>query len=252
MKRNRKYLSLILALTLVFSMVPVGSYAVSKPGKVTIKKSTVAKKDGVSLTITLSKVPKCSGIRLCCVKDGKLVKLKTVKYSKKLAKNKKITYKINKSKDGSNGAYNFVVQSYNTYKQYYNSKTKKWVTKKPKKSQWKGKKTKTAYKYCNASTKDAITIIYKDEPEEKDKTKDNNQPAGGGGSPAPSGGGGGGGSAPSGGGGGGTPSTPSSPTVDIGPSDDVIEDTPKEETKKESGSMEKADQESKDATTGRF
>ena len=55
----------------------------------------------------------------------------------------------------TNTSYKVSVKAYNTYKQkqYYNSKTKKWQTKKPAKKNWKGKKTLkvTAYAYGPAS-----------------------------------------------------------------------------------------------------
>ena len=55
--------------------------------------------------------------------------------------------------------YSYSVRAFKTYKQYYNSKKGKWVNKKPKKSQWKGKRKRTAYKYGKASA--AVSIATK-------------------------------------------------------------------------------------------
>ena len=55
------------------------------------------------------------------------------------------------------GYHTYQIKSYKKTKQYYNSKKKKWVTKKPKSSQWKGKKTRYVYSYKTSSN--TVTLL---------------------------------------------------------------------------------------------
>ena len=150
MKRVRSILAIFMIAALFFTSVPalgegldVHAASVKKPVKVTSLKKYAAGTDYIHFQwgkIKKNKNTKGYAIYL----NGKLYKRVGVKTYR---------YKIPKLK--SNTAYKVSIRAYNTYKQkqYYNSKTKKWQTKKPAKKNWKGKKTRkvTAYAYGPAS-----------------------------------------------------------------------------------------------------
>ena len=80
--------------------------------------------------------------------------------STKVATTKNLSYTNSGLKPSTK--YSYKVRAYKAYsqKQYYNTKYKKWVTKKPAKKYWKGKKTRkvTKYKYgAFSSSKSATT-----------------------------------------------------------------------------------------------
>lgn len=85
----------------------------------------------------------------------------------KIATTTKLSFKNTSVKQGSK--YSYKVRAYRKYtvKQYYNSKTKKWQSKKPSKKYWKGRKTRKVakYKYGKFSTTKAATVPVKPIPE---------------------------------------------------------------------------------------
>ena len=150
MKRVRSIFAILTIAALMFTSIPVmtGNFnvhaaSVKKPVKVTgLKKYAVGTN---YIHFQWNKIKKNKNTKGYAIYlNGKLYKRVGVKTYR---------YKIPKLK--SNTAYKVSIRAYNTYKQkqYYNSKTKKWQTKKPAKKNWKGKKTRkvTAYAYGSAS-----------------------------------------------------------------------------------------------------
>ena len=140
----KKLLSTALALCMAFSCFAVigavPSYAASKPAKVSgLKSSAVAQS---SAKLSWKKAKGSNGYQI--VLNGKAV-----------ANTKSTSYTLGGLNAGTK--YSVKVRAYKSYKQYYNTKKKKWVSKKPKASQWKTKKTRTKYKYGKYSS----TISFK-------------------------------------------------------------------------------------------
>lgn len=236
MKTTKRSIAIILTMMMVLTSLPYISFGASNPPKVYIVSSedmSVERfddKDGdgeyETLRIELESVKKCTGYRLFAVKEGIEKKAKDYKYKKSLAKTKILEYTINPDKDAvddktnSKYEYKYIVRAFNTYKvtKYYNSKTKKWVTKKPASKNWKEKKKKkvTAYRYSLATDSDAIKFStdYKPESSKDEKDTGDGDAAGG----AGGGGAGGGGS----GSGGGTPS--GKPEVEVDSSKKIEEE----------------------------
>ena len=135
----KKLLSTALALCMAFSCFAVigaaPSYAASAPAKVTKLKSSAVTQSSAKLSWKKSKG--ASGYQI--VLNGKAV-----------ANTKSTSYTLGGLNAGTK--YSVKVRAYKSYKQYYNTKKKKWVSKKPKKSQWKTKKTRTKYKYGKYSS----------------------------------------------------------------------------------------------------
>lgn len=150
MKKIRSIFAILTIAALMFTSIPVmtGTFnahaaSVKKPVKVTgLKKYAVGTNYVHFQWNKIKKNKNTKGYAIYL--NGKLYKRVGVKTYR---------YKIPKLK--SNTSYKINVRAYNTYKQkqYYNTKTKKWQTKKPAKKNWKGKKTRkvTAYAYGPAS-----------------------------------------------------------------------------------------------------
>ena len=150
MNRIRRLIAVLVIFTIVFTCIPamtgefdVHAASAKKPVKVTGLKKYATGTDYIQVQwnkIKRNKNTKGYAVYL----NGKLYKRVGVKTNR---------YKISNLK--YNTAYKVSVRAYNTYKQkqYYNSKTKKWQTKKPAKKNWRGKKTRkvTAYAYGTAS-----------------------------------------------------------------------------------------------------
>lgn len=151
MKKIRSIFAILTIAALMFTSIPVmtGTFnahaaSVKKPVKVTgLKKYAVGTNYVHFQWNKIKKNKNTKGYAIYL--NGKLYKRVGVKTYR---------YKIPKLK--SNTSYKINVRAYNTYKQkqYYNTKTKKWQTKKPAKKNWKGKKTRkvTAYAYGYASS----------------------------------------------------------------------------------------------------
>lgn len=154
---KKRIITLIMTLTLLFSMMTVPSAAISKPDKVTILSATVDENDNV--TVTWNKV-KCDGYK---IENGYYF------YEEDLGKNTYIvngtakTIKSSKTKsckfkrkdpNDRESTYCFRVRAYNKYKKklYYNTRDKWWVAKKPSSKNWKGRKTKKVTRYKYSST----------------------------------------------------------------------------------------------------
>ena len=141
MKTTTKHIAILIAtFALVFTSLPMEAHAVSTPPKVkTFNASTYST---TSVRLTWKKPGKASGYAVYV--NGKLYKSLSMKNT---------AYNVPNLRPGT--PYKVYIRTYNTYKQtqYYNSKTKKWQTKKPAKKYWKGKKTRkvNARKYSAAS-----------------------------------------------------------------------------------------------------
>lgn len=172
---------------LVFTAMPLVSYAAtSRPGKVQISGKPKLNEDKGTLIIKFKKVAKCTGYKLFRVIDGEQKSVKDVKYSKTFAKNKKLTYKkidMDKEKCKEKGTKNcsYIVKAYNKKIKYYNTKTKKWQSKKPAKK-YLGKK-KEEYVYSKTTSTDAVSIAFDivlENEEEQKEEKNTDTPAGSG------------------------------------------------------------------------
>lgn len=143
----KRLLTIFSIIAIMFTAFPSGVYAVSAPVKVGgVKAATVSQ---TQIKVSWKKVAKNRNTRGYAIyRGGKLIK--------RVGKNAN-AYTDSKLKLSTTYKYN--VRAYNTYTQYYNKKTKKWVNKKPIKRYWgkcpsgayKGKATRTAYKYGAAS-----------------------------------------------------------------------------------------------------
>ena len=141
MKTTTKHIAIFIAtFALIFTSLPIEAHAVSTPPKV--KTFNAKTYTTTSVRLTWKKPGKASGYAIYV--NGKLYKSLSMKNT---------AYNVPNLRPGT--PYKVYVRTYNTYKQtqYYNSKTKKWQTKKPSKAQWKGKKTRkvNARKYSAAS-----------------------------------------------------------------------------------------------------
>ena len=157
----KRLISMALAFCLVFScFVSLGSvetYAASvkTPAKVTGLKAVAtqeAKAEGGVrnvVTITWAKAKYATGYQVYLFGE----KEKTTTACKYVVKGFKSSLKVPVK-----------VRAYRKYKQYYNSKKKKWVNSKPKKSQWKGKKTRTKFKYGKFTSTSVTTKAAPKEP----------------------------------------------------------------------------------------
>lgn len=152
MKKTIRTLTVIATvITILFTSLPMltgefTAHAVSTPRKVTTFNGQTYSSTSVRLTWKKAGSPSGYGIFV----NGKL---------KKSLSNKNTAYNVPKLKPAT--TYKFTIRAYNTYKQkqYYNSKTKKWQTKKPAASQWKGKKTRkvNARKYGPTSVARSVS-----------------------------------------------------------------------------------------------
>lgn len=143
---KRRTMSALLVLSLVFTMFAVNTvptHAATKTLK--LKASASGQTQAV---LTWNKISKpYSGYAV--FRDGRIVKYFG-----------KGTTKFTDSGLVSGSAHSYQIKSYKKTKQYYNSKTKKWVTKKPKASQWKGKQTRYVYSYKTKSNIVTIRTAY--------------------------------------------------------------------------------------------
>ncbi len=143
---KQKSISFLVILALVFSIFTVNTTAVDAASKkITLKASASGQSQAV---LTWNKISKpYNGYAV--FRDGKPIKYlgkKTTKFTDRgLA---------------SGSLHKYQIKSYKKIKKYYNSKKKKWVTKKPKASQWKGKKTKYTYSYKTKSKIVSIRTAY--------------------------------------------------------------------------------------------
>ena len=143
---KHKLTSTLLILSLVFTMFALNTIpANAATTKITLK-ATVTGQTTVNLTWNKIKSP-YSGYSV--FRDGKVIKYFGTG-----------TIKFTDSGLASGSAHTYQIKSYKKTKQYYNSKTKKWVTKKPKSSQWKGKKTRYVYSYKTKSNVVSIMTAY--------------------------------------------------------------------------------------------
>ena len=147
---NKKAISKISAMLFAFAVVLSVSglfftsevEAASVPSKPAMVYTIKAKTNGKGkLTVSWSKVKNANGYQLeYRTVGGKWVKCPRQKGRTVVFKAGKLKYKTN---------YQFRVRAYKTYKQkeYYNTKTKKWVTKKPAKENLGETRKVTKYRY---------------------------------------------------------------------------------------------------------
>ena len=138
MKKIKKGLILTLAL---FVGITFSSFvttddvhaAVKTPGKVTL--SSVETVSSSQIKITWKKAANSP------------TGYEVYKGSSKIGTTKNLSFTNSGLKAGT--TYSYKVRGYKNYtqKQYYNTKSKKWVTKKPRAKYWKGKKTRKVAKY---------------------------------------------------------------------------------------------------------
>lgn len=163
MKIIKNVISILVVFAITFTIIPaMGSgvevHAASKPAQV---KSVNAKDNGTgTITITWKKVKGVTGYQIC----------RSTNYSSysSIAKVSTTSYKDTNFRSWSNIQYK--VRAYKcTYKtQYYNSKTNKWQSKKPKKKYWKacpsgtykGKKTRKVVKSTTYGKYSAAKYIF--------------------------------------------------------------------------------------------
>ena len=148
--RIRKIVTVIAAFAIAFTSLPVmgsgiDAHAVAVKAPAQVKNLKVKKIKQTSVVLRWSKIKKNKNTKGYAIyRNGKLIKRVNSKTS---------SFKVTKLKAGTK--YKFAVRAYNTYKQkqYYNTKTKKWQTKKPSGKYWKGKRTRkvTAYKFGKKS-----------------------------------------------------------------------------------------------------
>ena len=145
MKKLKTILTIGVVFAMVFTIFPsitgnMNAYAAT-PKKITLNVS------GYTSYTTTLKWNKCKSPKkgYAVFVDGTCVKrfnTKTTSYSYSSNPGKTHTYQI---------------KVWTSKKQYYNTKTKKWVNKKPKASQWVGKQTRYKYTYSNASNSRSVT-----------------------------------------------------------------------------------------------
>ena len=136
-----KRLSTILIVMILLIAVPIETFAVSKPAQVKNLKASAKTAESITLKWRKAKGAKGYEVQQYDTKAKKWKALKKVNVLK---------YKHTKLK--SNTAYKYRVRAYRSYKQYYNTKTKKWVNKKPAKKSWKTKNSRKVYVYGKASS----------------------------------------------------------------------------------------------------
>lgn len=154
MNKNKKLISFILALCMVFSCVvvlgPADVHAASKKIKVgKVTKVQVKVLDHRTASVKWKKLKKEKGTVLCyeVYRDGKRVGSTEGK-----------NFTDEDLRPGSTYTYKVRACLYYNVKQYYNTKTKKWVTKKPAKKNWKGKKTRILSKKKFGKFSPAVTV----------------------------------------------------------------------------------------------
>ena len=142
---KHKLTSTLLILSLVFTMFALNTIPAHAATTIKLKASASGQTQAV---LTWNKISKpYSGYAV--FRDGKVIKYFGTG-----------TIKFTDSGLASGSAHTYQIKSYKKTKQYYNSKTKKWVTKKPKSSQWKGKKTRYVYSYKTKSNVVSIRTAY--------------------------------------------------------------------------------------------
>lgn len=140
----KKIVTIVATFAIAFAALPATSgdvnvNAVSIKAPAQVKNLKVTTVTQTSVKISWSKIAQNRNTKGYAIyRNGKLIK--------------RVSYKTNVFKDTKLKAgtkYKYTVRAYNTYKQkqFYNSKTKKWQTKKPVAKHWKGKKTKQVTKY---------------------------------------------------------------------------------------------------------
>ena len=141
-----KLTSTLLILSLVFTMFALNTIpANAATKKITVKASVTGQ---TTVSVTWNKISNpYSGYAV--FRDGKVIKYCNTK-----------TTKFNDSGLASGSAHSYQIKSYKKTKQYYNTKTKKWVNKKPKASQWKGKQTRYSYSYKTKSNVVSVRTNY--------------------------------------------------------------------------------------------
>lgn len=149
--KSTKALCLLLMSMLVFTLLPSTAFAATKaPKKTTI--TSISQTDN-SVTLKWKKV-KCYGYKVYrTINDGKRVRVKTLKASKR-------TY-TNKVPKFVTGTVKYQVAGFNRQKikQYYNTKTKKWVNKKPSASSYKGRARYTYKHIQKLSSAKTVQIV---------------------------------------------------------------------------------------------
>lgn len=151
--KSTKALCLLLMSMLVFTLLPSTIFAASKvkaPKKTAI--TSISQTDN-SVKLKWKKV-KCYGYKVYrTINDGKRVCVKTLKSSKR-------TY-TNKVPKFVTGTVKYQVAGFNRQKikQYYNTKTKKWVNKKPSASSYKGRARYTYKHIQKLSSAKTVQIV---------------------------------------------------------------------------------------------
>lgn len=134
-KRITRLLTVFLAFAFFFSADAGVSFAAVKAPVATSITGTAT--TAVSIKLSWKKVSKyCSGYRI--YRNGKAIK--NINSSKTLS--------FTNTGLKGNTSYKYSIRTIRKYsqKQYYNTRTKKWVTKKPARKYWKGKKTRKVTK----------------------------------------------------------------------------------------------------------
>ena len=131
-----KRLSAILVMMILLLAVPMETFAVSRPSKV--KKLISPTQTATDVTIKWSKARGAKGYEVQQYNSSKK-RWETVK------KVKSLRYIVGQLTP--NTSYRFRVRAYNSYKKYYNTKTKKWQNRKPASKNWKAKTVRNKYVY---------------------------------------------------------------------------------------------------------
>lgn len=134
------------AIPVALGELTASAAAPKKPAKVASLKANATSQTTITLKWGKVKTKGTKGYMVYRynLSTGKWVAVKNIKKATTL------TFKDQKLKAGT--SYKYKVRAYTTYKQYYNTKTKKWVNKKPAKNNWKTKKSRTKYIYGAYST----------------------------------------------------------------------------------------------------